>query len=156
MLSCCHQDHDNSVLGQIYLRGRFLTSKDLPRPWGQGRKFLPSLFCILLLCCDSEWATQVAVTLVVVSPIWTNAHWIDVPTTNPITSNQTANRWYQLPLTANTGCNHTYDLKVERLFIILLHSAQVITSCFSSSQRTSSFRRQCKWWNMVMSTNANI
>lgn len=96
----------------------------MPRPCLEVRKedFLPSLFCPLFLCYDSERASQLALALVVVSPIWIDTHWIGATTTNHIMSYQTANRWYQLPLAANAGCNHTGDLKVERLFITLPNS----------------------------------
>lgn len=41
---------------------------------------------------------------------------------NHIMNYQTANRWYQLRLDASTGCNHTGDLKVERLLFTLPNS----------------------------------
>lgn len=156
-----------------------------------------------------------------VSPIWTDTHWINTTTTNYIMSYQTANRWNQFPAIANTGCNHTGDLEAEKLCITLPNSINQLYLYYTeisipiihfllqedlkpktkqhkraslnhhfraSSERgvvaarglrksqlvlltlpksshaaplhqlvfTSSFRKECKWWNVAMSRNANI
>lgn len=109
-----YPDQENSIRGQTECRERFPTSEDVPRPRLEVRKeaFPPSWLCPLLLCCHSQQASQLAVTLAVASLICTDSHWINATTTNHIMSYQTAKRWNQLPSAADRGSNHTQPLQI--------------------------------------------
>lgn len=116
--------------GQLCCRKRFPMSENVLRPClRSGKKIFFLISSALRSFAVAVMSKAVSTDLTCAFSSLECTPQIRATSTGLTVSYQTAKGWQQPPPAANTGCSHTADFKVERIFITLTNSTNQLHLC---------------------------